>query len=103
MWTLVTVCFSTFWLDFGNKKQLFFLSLYLSTDTPPGFRLSEQRRKRLQELEGQLVEMKKKLIEQSKLVKLKESSDQKVGKLVQEIQVGSDFITCGLMNEECVI
>lgn len=33
------------------------------------------------------MEMKKKLIEQSKLVKLKESSDQKVGKLVQEIQV----------------
>lgn len=45
------------------------------------------------------MEMKKKLIEQSKLVKLKESSDQKVGKLVQEIQVGSDFITCGLINE----
>lgn len=49
------------------------------------------------------MEMKKKLIEQSKLVKLKESSDQKVGKLVQEIQVGSNLITCGLMNEECVI
>lgn len=49
------------------------------------------------------MDMKKKLIEQSKLVKLKESSDQKVGKLVQEIQVSSDFLTFGLINEECVI
>ncbi|XP_077360275.1 kinesin family member 4 [Festucalex cinctus] len=49
-------------------------------------KLSEQRRKRLQELEGQLVDMKKKLLEQSKLLKLNESSVQKVSKLVQEIQ-----------------
>ncbi|MEQ2203424.1 hypothetical protein XENOCAPTIV_029853 [Xenoophorus captivus] len=48
--------------------------------------LSEQRRKRLQELEAQLVEMKKKLLDQSKLLKLKESSVQKVSKLMQEIQ-----------------
>ena len=46
-------------------------------------RLSEQRRKRLQELEGQLVEMK----EQSKLLKLKESSVHGVSKLMSEIQV----------------
>lgn len=38
------------------------------------------------------MEMKKKLVEQSKLVKLKESSDQKVGKLMQEIQVSSSFL-----------
>ncbi|XP_077402184.1 kinesin family member 4 isoform X2 [Vanacampus margaritifer] len=49
-------------------------------------KLSEQRRKRLQELEGQLVDLKKKLLEQSKMLKLKESSVQKVSKLVQEIQ-----------------
>ncbi|KAM9333403.1 kinesin family member 4 [Pholidichthys leucotaenia] len=49
-------------------------------------KLSEQRRKRLQELEGQLSDMKKKLLEQSKLLKLKESSVQKVNKLMQEIQ-----------------
>ncbi|XP_041657997.1 kinesin family member 4 isoform X2 [Cheilinus undulatus] len=49
-------------------------------------KLSEQRRKRLQELECQLVDMKKKLLEQSKLLKLKESSVQKVSKLMQEIQ-----------------
>lgn len=40
------------------------------------------------------MEMKKKLVEQSKLVKLKESSDQKVGKLMHEIQVSSDFLQC---------
>lgn len=36
--------------------------------------------------------MKKKLLEQSKLLKLKESSVQKVSKLMQEIQVTSDFL-----------
>lgn len=60
--------------------------------TPPASRLSEQRRKRLQELEGQLGEMKKKLLEQSKLLKVKESSVQKVSKLMQEIQVTSDYL-----------
>lgn len=54
---------------------------------PTLLRLSEQRRKRLQELEHQLVDMKKKLLDQSKLLKLKESSVQKVSKLMQEIQV----------------
>ena len=65
-------------------------SLYTSSfiwHTPPASRLSEQRRKRLQELEGQLTDMKKKLLEQSKMLKVKESSVQKVSKLMQEIQV----------------
>uniref|UniRef100_A0A8C7KN81 Kinesin family member 4 n=1 Tax=Oncorhynchus kisutch TaxID=8019 RepID=A0A8C7KN81_ONCKI len=48
--------------------------------------LSEQRRKRLQELEGQITDMKKKLQEQSKLLKLKESSVRSVAKLNHEIQ-----------------
>lgn len=37
--------------------------------------------------------MKKKLLEQSKLLKVKESSVQKVGKLMQEIQVTTDCLT----------
>uniref|UniRef100_A0A8C7N6I4 Kinesin family member 4 n=1 Tax=Oncorhynchus kisutch TaxID=8019 RepID=A0A8C7N6I4_ONCKI len=49
-------------------------------------KLSEQRRKRLQELEGQITDMKKKLQEQSKLLKLKESSVRSVAKLNHEIQ-----------------
>lgn len=63
------------------------------------FRLSEQRRKRLQELEGQLVDMKKKLLEQSKLLKVKESSVQKVGKLMQEIQVTTNSSTWSVEYE----
>lgn len=51
------------------------------------YRLSEQRRKRLQELETQMTELKKKLQDQSKLLKLKESSVRSVAKLNQEIQV----------------
>lgn len=50
-------------------------------------RLSERRRKRLQELEAQITELKKKLNEQSKLLKLKESTEHTVSKLNQEIRV----------------
>ncbi|EHB04835.1 Chromosome-associated kinesin KIF4A, partial [Heterocephalus glaber] len=50
-------------------------------------RLSERRRKRLQELEGQIADLKKKLNEQSKLLKLKESTEHTVTKLNQEIRV----------------
>lgn len=50
-------------------------------------RLSERRRKRLQELEAQINELKKKLNEQSKLLKLKESTERTVSKLNQEIRV----------------
>uniref|UniRef100_A0A8C8C8T0 Kinesin family member 4 n=1 Tax=Oncorhynchus tshawytscha TaxID=74940 RepID=A0A8C8C8T0_ONCTS len=49
-------------------------------------KLSEQRRKRLQELEAQITDMKKKLQEQSKLLKVKESSVRSVAKLNHEIQ-----------------
>lgn len=51
------------------------------------YRLSERRRKRLQELEGQINELKKKLNEQAKLLKLKESTERTVSKLNQEIRV----------------
>uniref|UniRef100_A0A8C0TKA9 Kinesin family member 4A n=2 Tax=Canis lupus familiaris TaxID=9615 RepID=A0A8C0TKA9_CANLF len=50
-------------------------------------KLSERRRKRLQELEGQMADLKKKLNEQSKLLKLKESTEHTVSKLNQEIRV----------------
>ncbi|XP_031800900.1 chromosome-associated kinesin KIF4A [Sarcophilus harrisii] len=49
-------------------------------------KLSERRRKRLQELEGQIIDLKKKLNEQSKLLKLKESTEHTVSKLNQEIR-----------------
>lgn len=79
VWFLPPCLFSMY-----NLTRPRFISVWC---TPPSRRLSEQRRKRLQELEGQLVDMKKKLLEQSKLIKLKESSVQRVSKLMQEIQV----------------
>uniref|UniRef100_A0A7N6BDJ3 Kinesin motor domain-containing protein n=1 Tax=Anabas testudineus TaxID=64144 RepID=A0A7N6BDJ3_ANATE len=69
-----------------KEKDELVLALQSAKKDSNQAKLSEQRRKRLQELEGQLVDMKKKLLEQSKLLKLKESSVQKVGKLMQEIQ-----------------
>lgn len=89
VWTLLFFFLvNLFW---HKSRALSKTSLYISSSfiwhTPPASRLSEQRRKRLQELEGQLTDMKKKLLEQSKMLKLKESSVQKVSKLMQEIQV----------------
>uniref|UniRef100_A0A671TRP6 Kinesin-like protein n=1 Tax=Sparus aurata TaxID=8175 RepID=A0A671TRP6_SPAAU len=68
-----------------EKEELVLALQSVKKDTNQA-KLSEQRRKRLQELEGQLTDMKKKLLEQSKMLKLKESSVQKVSKLMQEIQ-----------------
>lgn len=47
--------------------------------------------------------MKKKLLDQSKLLKVKESSVQKVGKLMQEIQVTMASLTWSgsLLNNIC--
>ncbi|XP_042355928.1 kinesin family member 4 [Plectropomus leopardus] len=69
-----------------KEKEDLVLALQSAKKDTNQAKLSEQRRKRLQELEGQLVDMKKKLLEQSKLLKIKESSVQKVGKLMSEIQ-----------------
>lgn len=69
-----------------KEKEELVLALQSAKKDTNQAKLSEQRRKRLQELESQLVDMKKKLLDQSKLLKLKESSVQKVNKLMQEIQ-----------------
>ncbi|XP_068600791.1 kinesin family member 4 [Brachionichthys hirsutus] len=69
-----------------KEKEDLILALQSAKKDTNQAKLSEQRRKRLQELEGHLGEMKKKLVEQSKLLKVKETSVQKVGKLVHEIQ-----------------
>uniref|UniRef100_A0AAQ6A652 Kinesin motor domain-containing protein n=1 Tax=Amphiprion ocellaris TaxID=80972 RepID=A0AAQ6A652_AMPOC len=69
-----------------KEKEDLVLALQSAKKDTNQAKLSEQRRKRLQELEGQLIDMKKKLLEQSKLLKLKETSVQKVSKLMQEIQ-----------------
>jgi len=60
-------------------------------------RVSEQRRKRLQELEAQIVELKRKMTEQSKMLKINEQTGKQVEKLNQEIVVRILwFVSCGL-------
>ncbi len=50
-------------------------------------RVAEQRRLRVKELEIQLSQYKKKLVEQSKIVKMKETQDKQMQQLNNEIQV----------------
>uniref|UniRef100_A0A1B0CC97 Putative kinesin-like protein n=1 Tax=Lutzomyia longipalpis TaxID=7200 RepID=A0A1B0CC97_LUTLO len=49
-------------------------------------KLSEERRKRLQQLEQDIADMKKKIMQQSKLLKVRERDSQKVATLTLEIQ-----------------
>ena len=51
-------------------------------------RVSEQRRKRLQELEQEMSTLKRKMAEQSRATKLKEQSEKHVSHLNSEIVVG---------------
>jgi len=57
-------------------------------------RVAEQRRKRLQELEAQIVELRRKMMEQSKMLKIKEQTDKQVEKLNQEIVVCISPVLC---------
>ncbi|XP_033743616.1 chromosome-associated kinesin KIF4A-like [Pecten maximus] len=49
-------------------------------------KVAEQRRKRLKELEQQISDLRKKMNEQTRLLKMKDSSDKQVSKLNTEIQ-----------------
>ncbi|NXW63217.1 KIF4 protein, partial [Eurystomus gularis] len=69
-----------------KEKEELVLALHMAKKDVNQAKLSERRRKRLQELEGQISELKKKLNEQSKLLKLKESTERTVSKLNQEIR-----------------
>ncbi|XP_074456337.1 chromosome-associated kinesin KIF4A isoform X2 [Larus michahellis] len=69
-----------------KEKEEVILALHMAKKDVNQAKLSERRRKRLQELEGQINELKKKLNEQSKLLKLKESTERTVSKLNQEIR-----------------
>lgn len=69
-----------------KEKEELILALHSAKKDTNQAKLSERRRKRLQELEGQMADLKKKLNEQSKLLKLRESTEKTVGKLNQEIQ-----------------
>jgi kinesin family protein 4/21/27 len=50
-------------------------------------RIAETRRQRLQQLEAQISDMKMKIKEQSKMLKMKQQKEEQVSKLSQEIQV----------------
>ncbi|XP_060230368.1 chromosome-associated kinesin KIF4A isoform X2 [Meriones unguiculatus] len=74
-------------LSLQREKEELFLEIQTAKKDVNQTKLSERRRKRLQELEGQIADLKKKLHEQSKLLKLKEYSEHTVSKLNQEIQM----------------
>uniref|UniRef100_A0A6I8SB11 Kinesin family member 4A n=1 Tax=Xenopus tropicalis TaxID=8364 RepID=A0A6I8SB11_XENTR len=69
-----------------KEKEDLIMALHSAKKDTNQAKLSERRRKRLQELEGQMTELKKKLGEQSKLLKLRESTEKTVTKLNHEIQ-----------------
>ncbi|XP_054851233.1 chromosome-associated kinesin KIF4A [Eublepharis macularius] len=69
-----------------KEKEDLVLALQMTKKDVSQAKLSERRRKRLQELEGEMTDLKKKLKEQSKLLKMKETSEQTVSKLNQEIR-----------------
>ncbi|XP_048815258.1 chromosome-associated kinesin KIF4A [Lagopus muta] len=76
-------------LEVGNlqkEKEELILALSMAKKDVNQAKLSERRRKRLQELEGQINELKKKLHEQARLLKLKESTERTVSKLNLEIR-----------------
>ncbi|XP_076777013.1 chromosome-associated kinesin KIF4A-like [Arvicanthis niloticus] len=70
-----------------KEKEQLLLDLQLAKKDVNQAKLSEYRRKCLQELEGQIADLKRKLNEQSKLLKLKESTENTVSKLTLEIQM----------------
>ncbi|XP_016062916.1 PREDICTED: chromosome-associated kinesin KIF4A [Miniopterus natalensis] len=74
-------------INLQKEKEELLLELQATKKDVNQAKLSERRRKRLQELEGQIADLKKKLNEQSKLLKLKESTEHTISKLNQEIRV----------------
>ena len=78
-------------LSLQKEKEELVLELQSTKKDVNQAKLSERRRKRLQELEGQIADLKKKLHEQSKLLKLKESTEYTVSKLNQEIRVINSY------------
>ncbi|EGW10226.1 chromosome-associated kinesin KIF4A [Cricetulus griseus] len=70
-----------------KEKEQLLLELQTAKKDVNQTKLSEHRRRCLQDLEAQIAGLKKKLNEQSKLLKLKESTENTVSKLTLEIQM----------------
>ncbi|XP_042881308.1 chromosome-associated kinesin KIF4-like isoform X2 [Penaeus japonicus] len=70
----------------SKEKDELMQQLRAASHNQASGKIAEQRRKRVQELEGQLSALKKKQLELMKMIRLKEQSEQKVSKLNTEIQ-----------------
>ncbi|XP_072039625.1 chromosome-associated kinesin KIF4-like [Amphiura filiformis] len=69
-----------------KEKEDLMGALNAAKTNTSGNKVSEQRRKRLKELEEQIIQLKKKMNEQGKMLKLKEKSDQRVNTLNSDIK-----------------
>uniref|UniRef100_UPI00398F0F6D kinesin family member 4 n=1 Tax=Pristiophorus japonicus TaxID=55135 RepID=UPI00398F0F6D len=69
-----------------KEKEELVLALHSTKKETNVTKVSERRRKRLQELEGEMTNLKKKLLEQSKMLKIKEKTEGTINKLNEEIQ-----------------
>ncbi|KAK2116590.1 Chromosome-associated kinesin kif4a [Saguinus oedipus] len=74
-------------INLQKEKEELVLELQTARKDVNQAKLSERHHKRLQELGGQIADLKKKLNDQSKLLKLKESTERTVSRLNQEIQM----------------
>lgn len=70
--------FLTITISYNVYITIFYIILY---------RLSEQRRKKLQELEQKIANLTKKCLEQDRIIKMKAKNDKKVENLNNEIKV----------------
>ncbi|XP_067853165.1 kinesin family member 4 [Heptranchias perlo] len=69
-----------------KEKEELVLALHSAKKDTNAVKVSERRRKRLQELEAEMSNLKKKLMEQSKMLKFKDKTEGTINKLNQEIQ-----------------
>merc|ERR1712226_423268 len=69
-----------------QEKEEMHVALQNVKSTSATSKVSEQRRKRLQELEGQINQLRKKVVEQSKLLKMKEQTEKQLQKCNTDIK-----------------
>uniref|UniRef100_A0A8C4Q3F9 Kinesin-like protein n=1 Tax=Eptatretus burgeri TaxID=7764 RepID=A0A8C4Q3F9_EPTBU len=70
-----------------REKEELYAAVQAAKKDSSHAKISEQRRKRLQDLESEMGMLKKKIVEQTRLLKHKQNSDKTVSKLNDEIQV----------------
>lgn len=68
------------------------------THSPAANSVAEQRRKRIQELEYRVSQLRKKVDEQTRVIRLKEDAERSAKKLQQEISVRTVFHLPGCLS-----